>query len=174
MSGLTVYNGTNEQFSTKYPALLVDRTNDYGYKNYQITFTTNPPLPPDPPQTAGGNTSSIYIDILDIYHGLGYIPAFESVTTAYGVASLSRGISMWNEDALVSITNYGFASTTVSNRILFRADSQYLHIKLFRQSATDYDMSYTIYRPPSLAGVQLNINTQIFAMGLNDISSQVQ
>jgi hypothetical protein len=168
MSGLTVYNGSDVQFSSQYPALLVDRTNNYGYKNWQITFTVDPPQPATP--TSGTPTTSNYKNLLTIYHGLGYIPAFETVTIGYGLtAPPYGGIGIWNEDALLDWTPMPFNSTTACNQLKIRADTQNLYIELFRQA--EYIMS--AYMPPSLAGVQLNINTQIFAMGLNDISSQV-
>lgn len=169
MIGFEVYNQNAVQFTTKYPALLVDRTNSYGYKNYKLTFTTNPALPPDPP---AGSFSSIYIDLITLHHGLGYIPAFQSVTIAFGISTTwNGGISMWNEDALLSYnTSVGAGSTDVKNQLVFRAGTQDLYIKLFRQSET---IGATVYRPPSLAGVELDINTQIFAMGLNDPPSIV-
>lgn len=169
MIGFEVFNKGAIQFTTKYPALLVDRTNQYGYKNYKVTFTTNPALPPDPP---AGSFSSIYINLITLYHGLGYIPAFQSVTVAYGISTTwNGGISMWNEDALLSYnTSVGAGSTDVKNQLKFRTDSQNLYVTLFRQSET---IGTTVYRPPSLAGVELDINTQIFAMGLNDIPSIV-
>ena len=165
-TGITVYNGSAIQFTTKYPALLVDRTNKYGYKNYQIIFSADPPQPP------GGSSS--YQQLLPIHHGLGYIPAFETVTVGYGLPATvwNTGISMWNEDALLSQgspTGIDPISINAINQLIFRADQQDLHIGLYRVSVID---TVPVY-PFSLAGVQLNINVQIFAMGLNDSLSQV-
>lgn len=175
-AGLTVYNGNAIQFATKYPALLVDRTNEYGYKNYILTFSADPAQPPAPaPAPSGGSTTStIYIKLLSIYHGLRYIPAFETVTIGYGLGS-SAGVNIWNEDALLSFnTSTPLPGTEVSNKLIFRADTQYLYIYLVRQAvAWNFGSGSTVYYPPSLAGAQLNINTQIFAMGLNDIPSIV-
>jgi hypothetical protein len=174
MNGLTVYNGNDIQFSTKYPALLVDRTNNYGYKNYQVTFQADLALPPTP--TSTNQNPYIYIPLLSVHHGLGRIPAFESVTIGYGLtAPPYGGIGLWNEDALLDWTSTPFNSTNVCNKLLFRANTQDLLVYMYRQSGYNpYSSPATIFTPPSLAGVQLNINTQIFAMGLNDISSQVQ
>lgn len=172
MTGLEVYNNGDTQFTTKYPAILVDRTNNYGYKNFILTFTTDPALPTPPPSTAGGNISVIYLDLFKIYHGLGYVPSFQSVTIGYGLPS-NGGIAMWNEDALLSFTNNGFNTTAICNYLTFRSDENYLYVKLFRESQTAYSLGFPVLNPPSLAGVQLNINTQIFAMGVNDTPSIV-
>lgn len=179
-SGLTIYNGSTTQFSTRYPALLVDRTAKYGYKNFQLTFATDPQQPPPPPSTAEGVLGTIYTTLLTVYHGLNYIPAFETVTIGYGLppGPWGTGIAMWNEDALLSQGSpTGTDSYSIScwNQLVFRADTQNLYIGLYRTSTTDYTSSgtpYTVY-PFSLAGVQVDINTQIFAMGLNDSLSQV-
>lgn len=174
-SGLTVFNGSSTQFTTNSPALLVDRTSKYGYRNFQITFLTDPPQPPAPTTSANG---TIYTTLLPIYHGLGYIPAFETVTIAYGLPSpVFAGVSIFNEDALLSQgspTGTDEFSLACINQLIFRTDEQNLYIGLYRVSTWDYDYPTPgpAY-PYSLSGVQLNINTQIFAMGLNDSLSQV-
>lgn len=176
-TGITIYNGSNIQFTTKYPALLVDRTNKYGYKNYHITFSADPPQPPAPTPSTNG---TIYQQLLPIYHGLGYIPAFETVTVGFGLppGPWGAGIAMWNEDALLSQgspTGTDNNSIDAINQLIFRADQQNLYIGLYRVSTWDflYPTPGPAY-PFSLSGVQLNINVQIFAMGLNDSLSQVQ
>lgn len=175
-TGITVFNGSITQFSTKYPAFMVNRTNNYGYKNYQIIFLSDPPQPPAPTTSANG---TIYQQLLPIYHGLGYIPAFETVTIGYGLPPTvwNAGISMWNEDALLSQgspTGTDEFSINAVNQLIFRADQQNLYIGLYRVSTWDYAYSTPGPAYPfSLAGVQLNINVQIFAMGLNDSLSQV-
>jgi hypothetical protein len=175
-AGITVYNGAAIQFTTQYPALLVDRTNKYGYKNYQITFSADPPQPPAPTTSTNG---TVYQELIPIYHGLGYIPAFETVTVGYGLPATvwNTGISMWNEDAMLSQgspTGTDVESINAINQLIFRADQQNLHIGLYRVSV--WDFGYATPGPAypfSLSGVQLNINVQIFAMGLNDSLSQV-
>lgn len=167
-SGLTVFKNNAAQFSTKYPAFMVDRTNNYGYRNYIVTFLNEPAYPPTPTSAP----TTIYIPLFSIYHGLGYIPAFETVTIGYGLPPVTwnQGVYIWNEDALLSV-NQTDPATTVYNSLLFRTDMQNLYITLFRESAIDY--TGAVVQPPAMKGVQLNINTQIFAMGLNDNSSIV-
>ena len=175
-TGITVYNGSSTQFTTQYPAFMVDRTAKYGYNNYQFNFSSDPPQPPAPTTSKNG---TIYTTLLPIYHGLGYIPAFESVTVGYGLPATvwNTGISMWNEDALLSQgspTGTDEFSIACINQLIFRTDEQNLYIGLYRVSTWDYDYSTPgpAY-PYSLSGVQLNVNVQIFAMGLNDSLSQV-
>jgi hypothetical protein len=175
-TGITVYNGSAIQFTTQYPAFMVDRTAKYGYKNFQITFSSDPPQPPVATTSANG---TIYTTLLPIYHGLGYIPGFETVTVGYGLppGPWGTGIAMWNEDALLSQGSpTGTNTDTIAciNQLIFRADSQNLYIGLYRVSTWDFSTlpGFAAY-PFSLSGVQLNINTQIFAMGLNDSLSQV-
>lgn len=175
-SGITVYNGGAIQFTTKYPAFLVDRTAKYGYKNFQLTFSSDPPQPPAATTSTNG---TIYTTLLPIYHGLGYIPAFETVTVGFGLppGPWGTGIAIWNEDALLSQgspTGTDIYSIACINQLIFRADQENLYIGLYRVSTWDYDYSTPGPAYPfSLSGVQLNINTQIFAMGLNDSLSQV-
>jgi len=175
-TGITVYNGQNIQFTTKYPAFMVDRTSKYGYKNYQITFSADPEQPPAPTESANG---TIYTTLLPIYHGLGYIPAFETVTVGYGLPATpwNTGISIWNEDAMLSQgspTGTDADSINAINQLIFRADQQNLYIGLYRVAVWDYGYATPGPAYPfSLSGVQLNINVQIFAMGLNDSLSQV-
>lgn len=174
-AGIAIFNDGGVQFSTKFPALLVDRTNNYGYRNFQLTFDNEPPYPPPPSTGSAFNYTTVYIPLFKIYHGLGYIPAFETVTTGYGLPP-NGGIDMWNEDAMLYNGAYGGASSDQSvNQIKYRASRNYLYVTLFRQSNSGYDGSgnVVIFNPPPMKGVQLNINTQIFAMGLNDTSSQV-
>ena len=175
-NGITVYNSGSMQFTTQYPAFLVDRTAKYGYKNFQLTFSADPTQPPAATTSANG---TIYTTLLPIYHGLGYIPAFETVTIGYGLPAgpWGTGIAIWNEDALLSQgspTGTDIYSIGAINQLIFRADQENLYIGLYRVSVWDYALSTPgpVY-PFSLSGVQLNINTQIFAMGLNDSLSQV-
>ena len=175
-SGITVYNGGAIQFTTQYPALLVDRTAKYGYKNFQLTFSSDPPQPPAATTTTNG---TIYTTLLTIYHGLGYIQAVESVTVGYGLppGPWGTGIAIWNEDAMLSQgspTGTNIDTIACINQLIFRADQQNLYIGLYRVSTWDFSTypGFAAY-PFSLSGVQLNINTQIFAMGLNDSLSQV-
>lgn len=175
-SGITVYNGSTIQFSTQYPAFMVDRTAKYGYNNFQLTFSADPPQPPAPTISANG---TIYQQLLPIYHGLGYIPAFETVTIGYGLppGPWGTGIAIWNEDAMLSQgspTGTDAQSLAAINQLIFRVDQQNLYIGLYRVSTWDslYHTPGPAY-PFSLSGVQLNINVQIFAMGLNDSLSQV-
>lgn len=180
-SGLTVYNGATTQFTTKSPALLVDRTAKYGYKNYQLTFSADPTQPPAPTGSTLGAIGSIYIPLFQIYHGLGRIPAFETVSIGYGLppGPWGGGAAMANEDFLLSqgspTGTYEYTNE-VWNQLIFRPDMQYLYVGLYRTSVNDYDFgsgtSFVSY-PFSLSGVQININVQIFAMGLNDSLSQV-
>lgn len=172
-TGIVVYNNQSIQFTTKYPALLVDRTNNYGYKNYQLNFTSEPAYPTTP--TSSNQITNIYIPLFSVYHNLGYIPSFNTTTTGFGLTTPSHGgIGLWNEDALLDYTPTPFNSRNICNLVLFRMDSQALHVTLFRQSGYNpYSSPASIFTPPAMNGVQLNINTQIFAMGLNDSSSIV-
>lgn len=175
-SGITVFNGASTQFTTKSPALLVDRTAKYGYKNFQLTFSSDPQQPPAATTSANG---TIYIPLLQIYHGLNYIPSFETVTIGYGLppGPWGSGIAIWNEDALLSQgspSGTDIYSINCINQLVIRTDMQNLYIGLYRVSVWDYALSTpAAVFPFSLSGVQLNINTQIFAMGLNDSLSQV-
>ncbi len=175
-SGIAIYTGSTTQFSTQYPALMIDRTSKYGYKNYQFTFGSDPAQPAAPTSTNQG--TNIFIKLYSIYHGLGYIPAFETVTIGYGLPPQPyAGINFWNEDATLSQgspTGTDNISVYCQNDLQFRADQENLHIGLYRTAV--WDTNYSPAGPAfpfSLAGVQLNINIQIFAMGLNDSLSQV-
>lgn len=182
-SGLTIYGSSGSKksirFSTKYPAFLIDRTNNYGYANYDITFGSNPALPPNPPLTPSGSTTVSYQNLMKIYHGLGRIPAYETVTTGLGLPnppSWNQGIQMWNENATISIGGVnplGFVITGALNVIAYSADANYFYIDLIRQAVSTYSGKNVVVQPYSLAGVELKINVQIFAMGLDDIQSQV-
>ena len=81
---------------------------------------------------------------------------------------------MWNEDALITLgvpDTVLPGDTLANNTVIFRTDNKNLYVRLIRQSGIDYDS--VIKRPVNLSGVELDINVQIFAMGLDDVSSRV-